>query len=106
MKNLEKMHLCSRGCFACYRRFRTVSHSSRQIGYGKPPFIPITVLKGSHFSCRAICTKAHMIRVGFVQGNFNSDNTLIGGRTMDYGPFGTFKVALIPSMTDYVGVRD
>ena len=28
------------------------------------------------------------IRVGFVQGNFNADNCLIGGRTMDYGPFG------------------
>lgn len=26
--------------------------------------------------------------MGFCQGNFNSDNTLIGGRTMDYGPFG------------------
>ena len=25
------------------------------------------------------------IRVGFVQGNFNADNCLIGGRTMDYG---------------------
>jgi len=28
------------------------------------------------------------IRVGFVQGNFNADNCLVGGRTMDYGPFG------------------
>jgi uncharacterized protein YdiU (UPF0061 family) len=26
--------------------------------------------------------------VGFVQGNFNSDNCLAAGRTMDYGPFG------------------
>ena len=24
----------------------------------------------------------------FAQGNFNSDNCLVGGRTMDYGPFG------------------
>lgn len=31
---------------------------------------------------------ANWIRVGFVQGNFNSDNCLAGGRTMDYGPFG------------------
>ena len=31
---------------------------------------------------------ADWIRVGFCQGNFNSDNCLIGGRTMDYGPFG------------------
>lgn len=31
---------------------------------------------------------AGWIRVGFVQGNFNADNCLVGGRTMDYGPFG------------------
>ena len=31
---------------------------------------------------------AQWIRVGFCQGNFNSDNCLVGGRTMDYGPFG------------------
>jgi serine/tyrosine/threonine adenylyltransferase len=28
------------------------------------------------------------IRVGFAQGNFNADNCLVGGHTMDYGPFG------------------
>jgi len=28
------------------------------------------------------------LRVGFAQGNFNSDNCLVSGRTMDYGPFG------------------
>jgi len=28
------------------------------------------------------------LRVGFCQGNFNADNCLISGRTMDYGPFG------------------
>ena len=31
---------------------------------------------------------AHWIRVGFCQGNFNSDNCSIGGFTLDYGPFG------------------
>lgn len=31
---------------------------------------------------------ANWIRVGFVQSNFNSDNCLAAGRTMDYGPFG------------------
>lgn len=31
---------------------------------------------------------AHWLRVGFCQGNFNADNCLVGGRTMDYGPFG------------------
>jgi len=28
------------------------------------------------------------MNVGYVQSNFNSDNVLVGGRTMDYGPFG------------------
>jgi len=28
------------------------------------------------------------IRVGYIQGNMNSDNCLLGGQTMDYGPFG------------------
>merc|ERR1712048_1243838 len=31
---------------------------------------------------------AQWLRVGFCQGNFNADNCLISGRTMDYGPFG------------------
>jgi uncharacterized protein YdiU (UPF0061 family) len=31
---------------------------------------------------------AHWIRVGYCQGNFNSDNCALGGRTLDYGPFG------------------
>lgn len=28
------------------------------------------------------------LRVGYVQGNMNSDNCLLSGRTVDYGPFG------------------
>jgi uncharacterized protein YdiU (UPF0061 family) len=31
---------------------------------------------------------ANWIRVGYCQGNFNSDNTAVGGFTLDYGPFG------------------
>jgi len=31
---------------------------------------------------------ADWLRVGYCQGNFNSDNCLVAGRTMDYGPFG------------------
>mmetsp|Transcript_44560 Transcript_44560/g.72670 ORF Transcript_44560/g.72670 Transcript_44560/m.72670 type:complete len:628 (+) Transcript_44560:259-2142(+) len=40
------------------------------------------------FSQRIANLMAEWVRVGFVQGNFNSDNCLVGGRTMDYGPFG------------------
>lgn len=31
---------------------------------------------------------ANWIRVGYCQGNFNSDNCAVGGFTLDYGPFG------------------
>lgn len=31
---------------------------------------------------------ADWIRIGYVQGNFHSDNCLVGGKVMDYGPFG------------------
>lgn len=31
---------------------------------------------------------ANWLRVGFCQGNFNSDNCAAGGFTLDYGPFG------------------
>ena len=31
---------------------------------------------------------AEWIRVGYCQGNFNSDNCALGGFTLDYGPFG------------------
>ena len=40
------------------------------------------------FSDRMAAMTTGWMRVGFVQGNFNSDNCLAGGRTMDYGPFG------------------
>ena len=39
-------------------------------------------------SRRLATLTSEWIRVGFVQGNFNSDNCLVGGCTMDYGPFG------------------
>lgn len=42
-----------------------------------------------HHSLEGIASMvAGWIRVGFAQGNFNADNCLVGGRTMDYGPFG------------------
>jgi len=40
------------------------------------------------FADRLAAMVAGWLRVGFCQGNFNSDNCLVGGRTMDYGPFG------------------
>ncbi len=40
------------------------------------------------FQSRLTSLVAHWIRVGYCQGNFNSDNTALGGFTLDYGPFG------------------
>ncbi len=40
------------------------------------------------FQGRLTSLVANWIRVGFCQDNFNSDNTAVGGFTLDYGPFG------------------
>lgn len=40
------------------------------------------------FSKRLTSLVANWIRVGYCQGNFNSDNCAAGGFTLDYGPFG------------------
>jgi uncharacterized protein YdiU (UPF0061 family) len=46
------------------------------------------VLLASEFRSRLTSLIANWIRVGFCQGNFNSDNCAVGGFTLDYGPFG------------------
>lgn len=40
------------------------------------------------YRTRLIALVADWLRVGFCQGNFNSDNCAAGGFTLDYGPFG------------------
>ncbi len=40
------------------------------------------------FRGRLISLVANWLRVGYCQGNFNSDNCAAGGFTLDYGPFG------------------
>mmetsp|Transcript_56119 Transcript_56119/g.121417 ORF Transcript_56119/g.121417 Transcript_56119/m.121417 type:complete len:659 (-) Transcript_56119:240-2216(-) len=46
------------------------------------------LLMAREFARRLSRLVADWLRVGYCQGNFNSDNCLIAGRTMDYGPFG------------------
>ncbi|MCH8551907.1 MAG: protein adenylyltransferase SelO family protein [Natronospirillum sp.] len=46
------------------------------------------VLLADAFSHRLASLVANWIRVGYCQGNFNSDNCAAGGFTLDYGPFG------------------
>ncbi len=40
------------------------------------------------FRQRLVSLVANWLRVGYCQGNFNSDNCAAGGYTLDYGPFG------------------
>jgi uncharacterized protein YdiU (UPF0061 family) len=46
------------------------------------------VLLAREFRSRLTSLIANWIRVGFCQGNFNSDNCAAGGYTLDFGPFG------------------
>ena len=50
------------------------------------------VLLAREFRRRLTLLVANWIRVGYCQGNFNSDNCAAGGFTLDYGPFGFCEV--------------
>lgn len=50
------------------------------------------VLLAQEFRSRLTSLVANWIRVGYCQGNFNSDNCAAGGFTLDYGPFGFCEV--------------
>ena len=52
------------------------------------PFEAQLVALAAAFQDRLTSLVAHWIRVGYCQGNFNSDNCAAGGYTLDYGPFG------------------
>ncbi|AXH11911.1 protein adenylyltransferase SelO family protein [Halarcobacter bivalviorum] len=46
------------------------------------------LLLAKQFQDRLTSLVANWIRVGYCQGNFNSDNCAAGGFTLDFGPFG------------------
>jgi uncharacterized protein YdiU (UPF0061 family) len=46
------------------------------------------LMLAGEFRSRLTSLVANWIRVGYCQGNFNSDNCAAGGFTLDYGPFG------------------
>lgn len=52
------------------------------------PFGEQVVALARLFRARLTSLVANWIRVGYCQGNFNSDNCAVGGFTLDYGPFG------------------
>lgn len=57
------------------------------IDRGLPLAEQVTAL-ARRFRGRLTALVANWIRVGYCQGNFNSDNCAVGGFTLDYGPFG------------------
>ncbi|MFM7267394.1 MAG: protein adenylyltransferase SelO family protein [Cyanobium sp.] len=52
------------------------------------PFSEQVLALAELFRSRLTCLVAEWLRVGYCQGNFNSDNCAAGGYTLDYGPFG------------------
>ncbi|MEB3276467.1 MAG: protein adenylyltransferase SelO family protein [Cyanobacteriota bacterium] len=52
------------------------------------PFAEQVVALARLFRGRLTALVADWLRVGYCQGNFNSDNCAAGGFTLDYGPFG------------------
>jgi uncharacterized protein YdiU (UPF0061 family) len=54
------------------------------------------------FRTRLTALVANWMRVGYCQGNFNSDNCAAGGYTLDYGPFG-FCELFDPSFQPWTG---
>jgi uncharacterized protein YdiU (UPF0061 family) len=52
------------------------------------PFSEQVVELAGLFRGRLTALVANWMRVGYCQGNFNSDNCAAGGYTLDYGPFG------------------
>ncbi|WP_295041792.1 protein adenylyltransferase SelO family protein [Sulfuricurvum sp.] len=54
----------------------------------KLPLTEKILLLAITFRDRLTSLVANWVRVGFCQGNFNSDNCAAGGFTLDYGPFG------------------
>ncbi len=56
------------------------------------PFNEQILLFATLFKKRLTSLVANWIRVGYTQGNFNSDNCAVGGFTLDYGPFGFIEI--------------
>jgi uncharacterized protein YdiU (UPF0061 family) len=52
------------------------------------PFVEQVLELARLFRGRLTALVANWMRVGYCQGNFNSDNCAAGGFTLDYGPFG------------------
>ncbi|KGG10950.1 Selenoprotein O-like [Prochlorococcus sp. SS52] len=66
------------------------------------PFANQVVELAHLFRGRLISLVTNWMRIGYCQGNFNSDNCAAGGFTLDYGPFG-FCELFDPSFQPWTG---
>ncbi len=66
------------------------------------PFTAQVIELAKLFRDRLCALVADWLRVGYCQGNFNSDNCAAGGFTLDYGPFG-FCEAFDPEFQPWTG---
>jgi serine/tyrosine/threonine adenylyltransferase len=71
---------------ACYREYRTEAYDLYFETGNIAAAATVLLQESAHRLAKMV---GNWIRVGFAQGNFNADNCLIAGKTMDYGPFGT-----------------
>jgi uncharacterized protein YdiU (UPF0061 family) len=71
-------------------------------GGTKPEIQELALALLGAFGYRLSALVAGWIRVGYCQGNFNSDNCAVGGWTLDYGPFG-FIEAFDPMFSPWTG---
>ncbi len=69
---------------------------------GKLDLSEKVLLLAQAFRGRLTSLVANWLRVGYCQGNFNSDNCAAGGFTLDYGPFG-FMEAFDPYFQPWTG---
>lgn len=77
----EQDNLMKLADHACFREFPHLLEAH-------PAGQPARYVELFRCICRATARLvAGWLRTGYVQGNMNSDNILVGGRTLDYGPF-------------------
>lgn len=67
---------------ACYREYKDTAYDPY---YEKGDIASAAAVLLEQSATDIATMVAQWIRVGFAQGNFNGDNCLIAGRTMDYG---------------------
>ncbi|MDN3684727.1 protein adenylyltransferase SelO family protein [Vibrio sinaloensis] len=81
-----------------------IEREYRQQIDAKLPLADQLLLLAREFRERLTDLVTNWLRVGYCQGNFNSDNCALGGFTLDYGPFGFF--ASTSSLTSNLGQEE